>query len=277
MRGINLPLLKQSWIFSARHALWLAPFFVLCGYLNDAIMSIGGASHSQMSVILSQLKASGCGIESLMAIDQSVGGSQNPGHGIAAIGLLLFAASIELVLMLGLMHTRQQGETPRLAQQLAFFRQGFTGSFKGFWRGFLRFLLFSFALAIGIVATVILNACGTTEALVIMGLLTALIFLWMMVFLLPYIFATIACVFRPLAFDEAFRASVQQLTGRRLEVVLSLCVSGLPAGAVTVGMAWQGLEPSLAPLSIALTSVLGIPSLALLYLYHLRFQEGTKA
>jgi hypothetical protein len=270
MRWINLSLLRQSWAFSLRHLLWLAPVFLLSGYLNDAIMGIGGTSHSQMSVILERLKTSGCGMDSLIAIDQSVGGSQNPSHGITAIGLMLFAASIELVLMLGMIEARQHGETLRLASLMAFVQRGFTGSFKGFWRGFLRFLLFSLALSIGIVASVILNACGSREALLIMGLITGLIFFWMMVFLLPYIFATIACVFRSLAFDEAFRHSTAQLAGRRAEVVLTLCICGLPAAAANLLLAL----PESAIVTVALTSLLSIPSIVLLYQYHVSFDTA---
>lgn len=270
MRWINLPLLKQSWLFTLRNLLVLGPVFVLFGFVNDSILSIGGVDHARQAVIMEQLQQTGGGLEGLAGINNAIGTSQNPVNGLTSIGLLLFAASVQMVIILGLIEARFRGESISLSQQLSFFRRGFTGSLKGFWRGFLRFLGFATLLAIGILASMLMKDQGMPAAEAMLGLINLVIFLWMMVFLLPYIFATIDCILTGNNFDPAFAHSETVLNGKRGEIVLTFTLCGAPSflGSLPLVMLQ---EPIASPLSIGLTYLLILPSTTLLFLYHKAF------
>lgn len=276
MRWVNFPLLKQSWQLALRHVLILGPAMVGCGFLNDAIMSLAGTSHAQQAEIYSQLQMGG-GVQNLAAINNSIGTSQNPADSLVAIGLLMLAASLELVVLLGLTHSVAQGERLTLTQQLRFFRQGLSGSLKGFWRGFLRFLLFCIALSVGILMLMVSAPGDSTLFTFAIAGATLAIFLWMLIFLLPYIFATIACIFHQgLSFHDAFERREKVIQGRQAEIVVTLCLCGLPA---LLGNAAMLLLPDViaSAATLILTSLLATPSLVLLYLYHQNMEAPPRA
>ncbi len=264
---MNLPLLKQSWQLALRHVLILGAAMVACGFLNDAIMGLAGTNHTQQAEIYAQLQMGG-GVQNLAAINSTIGTSQDPADSLVAIGLLMLAASLELVVLLGLTDTLARGDRLSLAMQLGFFRQGLSGSLKGFWRGFLRFLLFCLALSVGILLLMLRDANDSLVSTLAIAGATFAIFVWMMVFLLPYIFATIACIFHAgLSFHEAFEGREKAIQGRQAEIVVTLFLCGFP---ILLGNAPLMLLPGNAGamLALVLTSLLALPSLVLLYLYH---------
>lgn len=268
MRFVNLRLLKESWKLAFRHLAVLGPTFILFGFINDALLSIGGTGHAQQAQIWEQLARSGGGLEGLVAIDATMHGSQGSGNGLLAVGLMLLAASLELVIALGLLEALLNGRTLTPAMQLAFFRQGTLGSLKGFWRGFLRFLLFSFGISLALVAMLLMGQQAGEAILILLGLAALGLFLWMMAFLQPYIYATLDCILHPsLSFHDAFLRCEASMQQRRLEMVLTLCLCGLPVLAGNLPMVMLPAEIAAAA-TIVLTSLLSVPSFTLLYLYY---------
>lgn len=269
MRWVNLPLLKQSWRLTLQHLAVLGPAFVLFGFLNDALLSIGGTGHAQQMQVWEQLARSGGGLEGLAAIDATMNHSQgSSGNGLLSVGLMLLAASLELVIALGLLEARMGGRPLAAASQLAFLRQGTLGSLKGFWRGFLRFLLFCIALSLALIAALVMGSQAGPGMLAILGLMTLGIFFWMMVFLQPYIYATLDCILHPsLSFHDAFLRCEAAMRNRRMEMVLTLCLCGLPVLAGNLPLTLLPAESG-AFATIVLTSLLSVPSFVLLLLYY---------
>ncbi|MBY0355468.1 MAG: hypothetical protein K2Q12_07020 [Rickettsiales bacterium] len=265
-RLLNIPLLTDAWRMAVRYGDVLAPVTVFFGFINDAIMRVGGTGHAQQAAIISQLSQSSGGLQSLAAINTTIGTAHNPADSFISIGLLLLAASVELVILLGLTDTLIQRKGLRLNVLLRFFRHGLIGSLQGFWRGFFRFLLFSIALSVGILALLLMRGEVSFGALALVAIATLAVFIWMMWFLLPYIFATLDCVLHAKDFDSAFIRSEEALKGRYLEVLLTLGISTLPALLSNLLLAWLP-ESYGATVTIILTNLLMVPALVLLYLY----------
>lgn len=269
-RLLNVPLLKQSWALAWLHLPLLAPVMILFGFINDALLSLSGTDQAQQAELLGLLQQSGGGLEGLAAIDQAIGSSQDPTQSLISIGLLLLAASIELVILMGLLELRSKSEPVRVAPFMAFLRHGLMGSFKGFWKGFFRFLVYCTVLSLGILAYTFLQGQVSTLILLAIAVATVGVFLSMMLFLQPYIFATLRCIFVPLPFADSFANTEKKLEGRRLEILGTLLICGAPGVLASVPSLVMPAAAAV-PLTIILASLFSLPAIVLLYLYDREF------
>ena len=266
---LDLEALTESWRFSLRHIVVLAPVFIAFGLLNNLIQSLSGSGEAQQAAMFQQLSATG-NPGDLAALNAAVGSSQNPGLSLIAIGLLFLAFAFESVLLLGMVRALSRGEALTVRGIARFTRHRFGASIRGFTTGFLRFILLSVGVALGFIATYLLK--DHMAVALILGLGTAAGFVYMMMFLLPFIFATFYCIFHDLPFKSALERSLADCGGRTFGMALTLIACSLPAITVNIAfILWN--RPGWELLPMTLISLLSIPPFVLLYLIFTGFEE----